>query len=350
MGYQHPPRVPNFSFCYDKKTMAEETKLGEIIIYKNPDGPEIFLKLQDETLWLTIQQMADLFQRDKSVISRHLKAIFKEGELSPKSTVAKIATVQNEGGRSVERELEYYNLDAIISVGYRVNSKRGTQFRIWATKKLRDFLLKGYIIDEKRLCETQENRLKELQRAHLFIKEALEAKRLAGYEKELASIINDYTQTWAILNRYDEGDLELAKESRKNIKNLDYARAKRAVEHFRERLMEQDQVSGGFGRERGSLLSELLLDLEKKPLGLEEKAATLFYSIIKNRPFVDGNKRIASLLFVVFLIENNFLYDKKGERKFNDNALIALALLVEETKPSEKETLIQLIANLTIKK
>jgi prophage maintenance system killer protein len=238
----------------------------------------------------------------------------------------------------------------VISVGYRVNSKKGTQFRIWATQKLREFLLKGYVVNENRLREAHETRLKELQEAHKFLHQAVEAKRLEGYEKELASIINDYTQTWVTLSRYDEGDFKISAKTRATIKNLDYARAKQAVEHFKIRLVKAEYATGTFGHERGTLLSDLLRDVSRRKLGLAEKAAIIFYETIKNRPFVDGNKRIASLLFVVFLIENHFLYDSKGERKFNDNGLVALALLIEETKPSEKPTLLKLIANLVSKK
>ncbi|HYC80125.1 MAG TPA: virulence protein RhuM/Fic/DOC family protein [Candidatus Binatia bacterium] len=326
--------------------MTEETK-GEIILYKDKEGPELRVVFENESVWLNLQQIADLFQRDKSVISRHIKNIFKEAELSQNSVVANYATTGSDGKTY---KVDHYNLDLIISVGYRVNSKRGIQFRAWATQKLKEYLLKGYIINEKRLREAHENRLKELQQAHSFLRQAFEAKRLAGYEKELASIINDYTQTWVILNRYDEGDLEVAKQTKKPIRILDYVRAKKAVEHFRDRLMDTEAVSGTFGREQGNNLAAIIKQIEVEDASIEEKAALLFYLIIKNRPFVDGNKRVASLLFVVFLIENDYLYDKKGERKFNDNALIAMALLVEETKPSEKDTLIRLISNLITKK
>jgi prophage maintenance system killer protein len=332
------------------KNIDDSPARGEIILYKSDDGPELQLALENETLWLSQAQLAELFGKERQTIIEHIKNIYKEGELKESSTTRKFRVVQTEGKRQVSREIEHYNLDMVISVGYRVNSKKGTQFRIWATQKLRDYLMKGYLVNEKRLREAHENRLKELQQAHAFIHQALEAKRLYGYEKELAGIINDYTQTWVILNRYDEGDLELAKQNKGKLVDLTYERAKKAIEHFRDRLMEAEYASGTFGRERSSVLSEILNKVSQENASLEEKAALLFYETIKNRPFVDGNKRIASLLFVVYLIENRYLYDKKGERKFNDNALIALALLIEESKPSEKQTMIMLIANLTNKK
>jgi prophage maintenance system killer protein len=178
------------------------------------------------------------------------------------------------------------------------------------------------------------------------MRQALEARRLLGYEKELASIINDYTQTWIILDRYDDGDLQVAKQIRKNVQELDYVKAKKTVEHFRDRLLAHDMVSGTFGRERGGQLAQILQKTADFKGNIEEKAAFLFYNLIKNRPFMDGNKRIASLLFVVYLIENNVLYDKQGNRKFNDNALIALALLVEESRNNDEAVLLNLIANL----
>lgn len=326
-----------------QKIMSDNEQ-KELIIYKSPDGPELQLNIQEETVWLTQAQISDLYQTDRSSVTKHLQNIVKSGELDEKSNVQILHIAGS------DKPIKAYNLDFVLSVGYRVNSKKATQFRIWATQRLRDYLLKGYLVNEKRLRDAQENRLKELQQAHSFIMQAMEAKRLLGYEKELANIINDYTQTWVVLNRYDDGDLEVAKQTKKPLEQLDYVKAKKAVEHLRDRLMQQDQANGTFGRERMSALVDIIEALNKKNLGLEEKAAHLFYEIIKNRPFVDGNKRVASLLFVVLLIENHALYDKKGERKFNDNALIALALLVEETRPSEKSTLIQLISNLINKR
>ena len=328
--------------------MIEETNnKGEIVLFKADGSPELEVTMAGETVWLSMQQMAELFGRDKSVISRHIKNVVSEGELQEKAVVANYATTAKDGKTY---QVDYYNLDMVLSVGYRVNSKRGTQFRIWATQKLKEYLQKGFLINEKRLLEAHETRLKDLQLAHSYIREALEAKRLLGYEKELGAIINDYTQTWVILSRFDAGDWEIAKNTRKNVVELTYTKAKQSVEQFKSRLVSQGLVSGTFGRETGQELANLLIYIEKHAISMEEKAANLFYLIIKNRPFVDGNKRIAALLFVLFLIQNHLLYDKKGERKFNDTALIALALLVDETKPSDKDTFVQLISNLILKK
>lgn len=327
--------------------LKDTNNKGEIAIFKTDGSPELAVTMTGETVWLSMQQMAELFGRDKSVISRHIKNVVSEGELQEKEVVANFATTAKDGKTY---QVDYYNLDMVLSIGYRVNSKRGTQFRIWATQKLKEYLQKGYIIHEKRLLEAHETRLKDLQQAHLFIREALEAKRLVGYEKELGAIINDYTQTWVILSRYDDGDLEMAKNGQKTVVELEYDRAKRSVEQFKDRLVSQGIVSGTFGRETGVELVNLLKYIEKHVISVEEKAATLFYRIIKNRPFLDGNKRIAALLFVLFLIHNHLLYDKKGERKFNDTSLVALALLIEETKESDKETMIHLLGSLIRKK
>ncbi len=328
-------------------TQMNQTHNSEIQLYKTSEGPELKISFKDETVWLTQTQLSELFGKERSVITKHLKNVFETAELSENSVCANFAHTGSDGKTY---QVQHYNLDAVLAVGYRVNSKRATQFRVWATNTLRDYLLKGYVVNEKRLMEAHENRLKELQQAHNFMKQAFEAKRLAGYEKELAAIINDYTQVWVVLNRYDEGDLEIDSKTRKNVKELTYDRAKEAVKHFKDRLVDTDQASGTFGNERASLLSDILKEIEAKKVTLEDKASSIFYEIIKKRPFVDGNKRVASLLFVLFLIENNYLYDKKGERKFNDNALVALALLIEEAKPSEKQTTLQLLANLTNKK
>ncbi len=335
--------------------MENQQNKGEVIIYKAATGPELQIKLENETLWLSLQQMADLFQRDKSVISRHIKNIYKEAELSQNSTVAFFATVQKEGSRSVERGIEFYNLDLIISVGYRVNSKRGTQFRIWATQRLRDYLLKGYLINEKRLKENEELKLKELQQAVGLMQEALNIKKLEGYEKELLNIITDYANTWVTFYQYDSNTLSLD-GSKKSVSYLDYDQVKKSIERFKQRLMKNKEASELFGSEVSEKLLSLLGNV-KQSLGgkevyptLEEKAAHLLYFAVKNHPFVDGNKRIGALLFLLFLIENRYLINRKGEKKINDAALTALTLLVAESKPQQKDVMIKLIVNMINKK
>lgn len=336
--------------------MAEEIKSTQIEIYKAPEGPNVQVKFDGETAWLTLQQMADLFGRDKSVISRHIKNIFNSAELSPNSVVAKIATTGSDGKIY---QVEYFNLDMIISVGYRVNSKRGTQFRIWATQRLKDYLLKGYAINQQRLDQLKQehnSQLKELQQTVKLFQNVIEARRTEGYEKEFLNIIVDYANTWTVLQKYDEGRLAIEDVSKKNSRPLDHKEIKKSIERFKKRLMEKKQASGLFGQEVGgkfeAVLGSIYQTFGGKQLypSLEEKAAHLFYFAIKDHPFVDGNKRIASLLFLLFLIDNNYLLNKKGERKINDTALVALALLIAESKPGDKEVMVKLVVNLINKK
>jgi prophage maintenance system killer protein len=326
---------------------------GEIIIYNDNQGPKIEVAVGQDTVWMTQAEISKFFQTERSVITKHLKNIFKTAELSQNRVCAIFAHTAADGKTY---QVEHYNLDAIISVGYRVNSKRATQFRIWATQRLRDYLFKGYLINEKRLRENQNAKLKELQQAHVLIQQAIESRRLDGYEKELLSIISDYTNTWVILNDYDAGRLRIADVSKSKIKYLDYDRIRDSIDRFKKRLMITDRVTNSFGAEIKHKLDSILKNLQSGLDGVssrftvEEKAAQLFYAIIHERPFIDGNKRIGSLLFILFLVENGLLYNRKGEKRINDAALAALALLVAESKPQQKDIMIKLIVNLINKK
>src|SRR5258708_4292910 len=232
---------------------------GEIIIYKAEEGPELQVTLEKESVWLTQAQMAELFGKDVKTVSYHIKQVFKSAELSQNSVISKFEITASDGKRY---NVEHYNLDMIISVGYRVNSKRGTQFRIWATKRLRDFLLKGYLVNEKRLQENQQLKLKELQQAVGLMQEALGVKRLEGYEKELLNIITDYTNTWITLNQFDSGSLSLEQvNKKKEIKYPDYDQVKKAVERFKVRLMKDAAASELFGSEVNKKLAQVLGNL-----------------------------------------------------------------------------------------
>jgi death-on-curing family protein len=330
----------------------EETKKGEIIIYKAAEGPELKVTLEGETVWLTQSQIAGLFQTDRTSIGRHIKNILNSAELRENSVCAIFAHTALDGKTY---KVQYYNLDMIISVGYRVNSKKATVFRQWATNKLKELMLKGYAVYENRFLQLKEQhnfQLKELRQTTQLFYQALESNRAGGYEKGLLNIILDYANAWTILHEYDEGKLELGGIGKKASRPLEHKEIKISIERFKKRLMDKKQASNLFGQEVGNKLDAVLSSIHQtynsKELypSLEEKAAHLFYFAIKDHPFVDGNKRIASLLFLLFLVENNQLMNRKGERKVNDTALVALALLVAESAPKQKEIMVRLIVNL----
>lgn len=321
----------------------------KIIVYKSKDGGIEFRHNADkETIYASLNQIADLFGVGKAAISKHLKNIFTTGELKKGSTVSKMETVQIEGGRNIKRIIESYNLDAIIAVGYRVNSKTATDFRIWSTNVLKRYLIKGYALNEKRLRDT---RLKEFEKTISLFKRIINEKNLSLKESEgFLRIITDYADSWSILQRYDEGSLKVPLTTKKGLK-VDYEKTLEEIDSLKIDLIKKKQATGIFGLEKDQGLKSIVGNIHqtfgKKELypSLEEKAAFLLYFIIKDHPFVDGNKRIACFLFVLFLMKNKFLYQKNGEKKFNSNALVALALLVAESKPKDKDIMIDLIIN-----
>lgn len=294
--------------------------------------------------------MAGLFDKSLPTINEHIKNVYKEKELSRGSTIRKSRIVQFEGGRQVERLVEFYNLDVIISVGYRVKSNRGTQFRIWATKVLKEHLITGYTINQKRLLE-QKDKLLELQRAIKIIQEKSQDVLLEGQTQELLSIIADYSNSLSLLNQYDEGKLALIK-SKKAKFVLTYSDCQRVVAEIKRKILARKEAGELFGVEASqkfqAVVGALYQTFGGKELysSLEEKAANLLYLTIKDHPFVDGNKRIASILFIYFLECNDFLRKANSEKKINDNALTALALLIAISEAKEKETIIKIITNL----
>jgi prophage maintenance system killer protein len=319
---------------------------GEVVIYRAEDGnTNLEVTLEDQTVWLSLNQMSALFLRDKSVISRHLRNVFNEKELSRDSTVAKFATVQKEKDRVVERQIEYYNLDVIISVGYRVNSKRGTQFRLWATRVLREHLVKGFTTNDRRLTELQ-------QAVHL-ITEYAERRDLSGDEaKALLHVVEDYTYALDLLDDYDHQRTTISATTEQPVNAITYDEATRVV----DRLRTQFHASEIFGREKdkslhGSL-NGILQTFGGKDLypSIEEKAAHLLYFLVKNHSFVDGNKRIAAALFLWFLEKNRFLYRHDGTKRIAENALVAMTLLTAESRPADKEVITRVVANLLNKK
>lgn len=321
--------------------------MSEIVIYQSENNQiEVSVQFEKETVWLSLNQIALLFDRDKSVISRHLRNIYNEGELDMEATVAKNATVQTEGGRKVEREIEYYNLDAILSVGYRVNSKRGTQFRQWATQRLKDFLVKGVAINQKRLDELQ-------QTVQLIQKSIGEETNLTE-AKGLLNIITQYTRSFVLLNQYDSNTIEQKEVSENITYEIKYDEAKTAIAELKKLLKKKKEATNLFGNEKDQSFEGTLQSIVQTFGGkylypsIEEQAAHLLYFIIKNHPFTDGNKRIGAFLFIWFLDKNKHRFKKSGELKINDNALVALALLVAQSNPAEKELMIKLITRFVV--
>jgi prophage maintenance system killer protein len=322
---------------------------GEVVIYQAQDGQTMIdVKLENESVWLNLVQISKLFGKDKSVISRHLKNIYTEGELDREATVAKNATVQKEGNREISREIEYYNLDAILSVGYRVNSKRGTQFRMWANKVLKDYLVQGYTVNEKRLQE-QSRQLEELKQTVKLLGNVVGNKELSSDESSgLLKVITDYTYALDVLDQYDHQVLEIQATTRKELFQITYDEAIKAIKG----LYNKFGGSSLFGNEKDESFQSSLAAIYQTFGGddlypsVEEKAANLLYFVIKNHSFSDGNKRIAAFLFVWFLEKNDILYKVDGSRRIADNALVALTLMIAESKPDEKDMMVKVVVNL----
>ncbi len=318
-----------------------------------PPQGEVYIeaRVKDESIWLSQKQIEDFFDVQVPAVSKHVKNILRTKELNSEATCSKMETVQKEGSREVKRITEVFNLDMIISVGYRVNSQKATQFRIWATKTLKSYLLKGYAINEKLLRE-QNKRLEEIKSTILMIGEKSNVEELIGKEKELLQIITEYAKSWRVLDEFDANSLEIAKLNHQIQYEFEYTRSKKLVEEMRQELSKFGIAGDLFGCEVGFKLKSVLgcinqtFDGQDLYPSVEEKAANLLYLTIKDHPFADGNKRIGSMLFLHFLNRNEFLYRANGELKLNDNSIIALALLVASSNPKEKDNIIKLIINI----
>lgn len=333
----------------------EKNKMNnsEIQIFTTKDGKtEIEVQLDNETVWLNQYQLESLFETDRTSINRHISNIYRTEELEEKSTCAKIAQVQKEGDREIKRKIKFYNLDVIIAVGYRVNSKRGTEFRIWANKILKDFLIKGFSINEKRLSQ-QNEQLRELKESVKILGNIVNQKELSSGESiGLLKIISDYAFALDILDQYDYQTLKIEETSGKEKYQLTYDEA---IEQIR--LVKQKYGNSElFGREKDnsfkSSVSTIYQTFDGKDLypSIEEKAANLLYLVTKNHSFSDGNKRIAAFLFLFFLERNGILYDENREKRIADNALVALTLMIAVSKTEEKDTITKIIVNLINKK
>jgi len=319
---------------------------NKIEIFQSSNGEiEFSSDAEHETIWASLEQIAKLFSRDKSGISRHIKNIFNSQELDKDSTVAKIATVQKEGNREVVRDIEYFNLDMIISIGYRVDSKEATNFRKWATSVMKKYLLDGYAINEKKVTQTKEllNNLKQTI-------DFLSTKEI-GQEKEILNLLNTYTKTLSLLESYDKSSIEDFNGSSSEYE-LTYDEVKNVLSEVKSSLMKKCEATKLFANEKADELAGIVGNLYQTFGGvelypsIEDKATHLLYFIIKDHPFSDGNKRSASFLFIYFLDKCDYLYKENGEKKINDNALTTLTLLVASSDPKEKDMLIKLIKHL----
>ena len=320
-----------------------------IEIYQTADGQtQVAVRFEKETVWLSQAQMAVLFDTGSDNISLHLKNIFIENELDEAATTEDFSVVQSEGKRQVKRRLKHYNLDAVISVGYRIKSKNATQFRIWATQRLKDYLLQGYAFNHARL---QQNAAELEQALALIRKTAASPELTLASGRGLVDIVSRYTQTFLWLQQYDEGLLHEPKGENGGLLPT-AAQARTALAALKQQLMARGEATDLFARERGDGLAALLGNLAQSVFGaeaypsIESKAAHLLYFVVKNHPFADGNKRSGAFLFVDFLHRNGRLLNPAGQAVINDTGLAALTLLVAESDPKQKETLIRLIMHM----
>jgi hypothetical protein len=329
-----------------KKTLKDAKK--KVIIYQAKNGAiELRGDFTRETIWATLDQIAEVFGRDKSVISRHLTNIYKEGELDQKATVAKNATVQIEGGRKVERVIEYYNLDAILSVGYRVNSKTATSFRQWATKTLRSYIVDGFVVNRSVIAKNYAQFLNVVE----DIKQLLPASVVVD-PKDAVELVSLFADTWLSLDAYDRGALPKGKLTKKKVE-LTAEKMASGLAVLRTGLLEKAEATEIFGMERSQgsiagIVGNVMQSFGGKEVyaSAEEKAAHLLYFMIKNHPFTDGNKRSGAFAFVWFLKQANIL----DVTKLTPSALTALTIVVASSEANEKEKVISLILNLISRK
>ena len=322
---------------------------GQILVYEAPDGSaQVDVRLDRETVWLSQEQMAELFGRERSVVTKHVRNVFKEGELEPEAVRARFAHTAADGKTY---QVDHFNLDVIISVGYRVKSLRGTQFRIWATRTLREHLLRGYTLNERRLAERG---LGEIEHAVGLLARTLSAHALVTDEgRAVLEVVQRYTRSWRLLLEYDEE--RLAEQPALPVApsaRLSLVDARSAAASLREHLASRGEAGSLFGQERGDALAGILGAIEQtfdgEPLypSAQARAAHLLYFVIKDHPFGDGNKRIGTLLFLEYLRRNGLLLRDDGEPRLADNAMVALALLIAESEPTQKELMIRLVLNL----
>ncbi|WP_455586389.1 RhuM family protein [Bacteroides sp.] len=331
---------------YSPKHIDElNTASNNIIIYQTEDGKiQLDVKMEAETVWLTQAQMGDLFQKDRTVIGRHINNIYKEGELEKHITCAKFAHMGSEGDQKYETTL--YNLDVIISVGYRVKSKRGTQFRIWANKILKDYLIKGFVINERiKLDHYQE--LKQV--VHVLADTLKNQEQLTSEQsKGLLAVVTDYVYALDTLDKYDYQQLTIEQTTKGNKFHATYENAMKAIMSLKGKFGGSELFAHEKDQSFQSSIATIYQTFGGEELypSIEEKAAMLLYLVTKNHSFSDGNKRIAAMLFLWFMENNGILYRPDGEKRIADNTLVALTLMIAESRTEEKDIIIKVIVNL----
>ena len=323
--------------------------MSEIILYKDAEKQiQIEVKLDGETVWLSQDQIAAVFGTQRPAITKHLKNIFTSGELNEKVVSSILEHTTRHGaikGKAQVKNVKYYNLDAIISVGYRINSKQATLFRKWATQRLKDYLVKGYTINQKRL--------EQLQQTIQLISAGGNIENIQLQEaKGLLEILSNYTKSFVLLNQFDGNKLVSEKLNENITYEIQYREAKAAIVELKKQLIKKREATDLFGNEKDESFKSSLQSIVQTFGGqylypsIEEQAAHLLYFVIKNHSFSDGNKRIGAFLFIWFLEKNKHRFKKSGEVKINDNGLTTLALLLAQSKPAEKELMIKLVINL----
>lgn len=324
--------------------------MSSLVIFESGDQP-VQVRLEGETIWLTQAQMAELFDTSADNISLHLKNIYTDKELAEPTTTEDFSVVRQEGAREVRRQLKHYNLDAIISVGYRVNSNRATRFRQWATSVLRQHLVEGYTLNQQRLQE----RGIEFEQALDLLSRTLANQQLVSNEGEaVLAVIADYARSWSLLQSYDEQSLTGQTTKQQKMRPLDLDAVLAAIAQLKAELIAKGEATELFGQLRGNGLASALATIEQG-FGDElfypnvaSRAAHLLYLVIKNHPFADGNKRTGSFLFLWYLRLNQHLLARPVERLINDNTLVALALLVAESKPDQKALMVKLLEHFVL--
>lgn len=329
--------------------MSDNQEDQQIVIYQTESGEtQIDVRLEQETVWLSQAQMSELFDKDADTIGLHLKNIYESGELEEQATTEESSVVRQEGKRQVRRKLRFYNLDAILCVGYRVNSKKGTQFRIWANNTLKKFLVQGYALNERKL-QVEQEKLNDLKRTIALSSRLLHTQALTLQESQsILAVLEQYSHALSVLDDYDHQRLQVVGTRPVAHPKIEYHEAMEQIHLWREK----ETLGGLFGNEKDNSFKSALetiyqtFDGQELYPSIEEKAANLLYFIVKNHAFSDGNKRIAAAMFVWFLERNNHLYNDFGEKRIADNALVAFTLLIAESKPEEREMMVKVIINL----